>query len=136
MLDSNGEARFVKRLYIADNAALANGLGGPNPTLTSQALATRTAEKIFQTYFGGDAWVGRETPISSIDDRVTSAVLGSGSDTGNGAGDRAGSNGLPATGGHSRMAVAGAAALATAAAITLGRRQVGHSHPPSDDTTD
>src|SRR5438309_10033975 len=76
VLDANAESRAVKRLFIADNAALANGLGGPNPTLTSQALATRTAEKIFQHYFDGDPWVGREAPVSSIDDRVTAAVLG------------------------------------------------------------
>ncbi|MQA13094.1 MAG: FAD-binding protein [Pseudonocardiaceae bacterium] len=75
VLDETAEARFVKRLYVADNAALANSLGGPNPTLTSQALATRTAEKIFQKYFGGDAFVGRESPMSSIDDRVTEGVL-------------------------------------------------------------
>ena len=43
-----GETRWVKRLLIADNSALANGLGGPNPTLTTQALATRTAEEIFR----------------------------------------------------------------------------------------
>ncbi len=49
----------VRRLFIADNSALANALGGPNPTLTSQALATRTAERIFQRYFGGAPWVAR-----------------------------------------------------------------------------
>jgi choline dehydrogenase-like flavoprotein len=75
VLDSNAEARFVRRLFIADNSALANSLGGPNPTLTAQALATRTAEKIFTRYFGGDPWVEREAPISSIDDRVTAAVF-------------------------------------------------------------
>jgi hypothetical protein len=75
VLKSTGEARFVKHLFIADNSALANGLGGPNPTLTTQAVATRTAEKIFQTYFDGDPWVRREDPISSIDDRVTRAVI-------------------------------------------------------------
>src|SRR5262249_13815616 len=53
VLDDTAEARSVKRLFIADNSALANALGGPNPTLTSQALATRTAEQIFQRYFGG-----------------------------------------------------------------------------------
>ena len=50
-------------------------LGGPNPTLTAQALATRTAEKIFQLYFGGDPWVRTESPMSSINDRVTKGVL-------------------------------------------------------------
>jgi len=74
VLDADAEARGVKRLFVADNAALANGLGGPNPTLTTQALATRTAEKIFVRYFGGDPWVGRESPVSSVDDTVTRAV--------------------------------------------------------------
>src|SRR5207245_4560775 len=78
VLDENCESRAVKRLFIADNSALPNALGGPNPTLTSQALATRTAEKIFQRYFGGDPWVGRESPVSSVDDTVTQAVLAAG----------------------------------------------------------
>jgi len=50
--DSNCEAKQVKRLYISDNSVLYNGLGGPNPTLTTQALATRPAEKIIEKYFG------------------------------------------------------------------------------------
>ena len=75
VLDENAEARSVKRLFVADNSALANALGGPNPTLTTQALATRTAEKIFARYFGGDPWVGRESPVSSIDPAVTAAVV-------------------------------------------------------------
>jgi choline dehydrogenase-like flavoprotein len=75
VLDRNAESRFVRRLFVADNSALPNALGGPNPTLTAQALATRTAEKIFTRYFGGDPWVRREAPLSSIDDRVTRAVL-------------------------------------------------------------
>jgi choline dehydrogenase-like flavoprotein len=78
VLDDTAEARWVKRLFIADNSALANALGGPNPTLTSQALATRTAEQIFQRYFGGDPWVTRESPVTSIDDRVTQAVIARG----------------------------------------------------------
>jgi choline dehydrogenase-like flavoprotein len=49
--DTNCEANQVKRLFIADNSVLYNGLGGPNPTLTTQALATRTAEKIISKYF-------------------------------------------------------------------------------------
>ena len=78
VLDSDAESRWVKRLFVADNSALPNGLGGPNPTLTTQALATRTAEKIFVRYFGGDPWIGRESPVSSVDDTVTQAVLAAG----------------------------------------------------------
>jgi len=78
VLDASAEARAVKRLFIADNSALANALGGPNPTLTTQALATRTAEKIFQRYFGGDPWVGREAPVISTADAVTQAVIARG----------------------------------------------------------
>jgi choline dehydrogenase-like flavoprotein len=74
VLDPSAEARFVKRLFVADNSALANCLGGPNPTLTTQALATRTAEKIFTRYFDGDPWVRRESPVASTDRRVTKAV--------------------------------------------------------------
>lgn len=75
VLDANAEARWVKRLFIADNAALANGIGGPNPTLTTQALATRTAEKIFRRYFDGDPWIREEAPVSSIDAVITQAVM-------------------------------------------------------------
>jgi choline dehydrogenase-like flavoprotein len=49
--DTNCEAYQVKRLFIADNSVLFNGIGGPNPTLTTQALASRTSEKIIQQYF-------------------------------------------------------------------------------------
>ena len=75
VLDETGEARFVERLFIASNSALPNALGGPNPTLTTQALATRTAEKLLQKYFGGQPFVGEQAPVQSIDDRVTRAVL-------------------------------------------------------------
>jgi choline dehydrogenase-like flavoprotein len=78
VVDENAEARGVKRLFIADNSALANGIGGLNPTLTMQALATRTAEKIFERYFDGEPWVKREAPVSSIDSAVTRAVLARG----------------------------------------------------------
>jgi choline dehydrogenase-like flavoprotein len=74
VLDDNAQAREVKRLFVADNSALANGIGGPNPTLTTQALATRTAEIIFRRYFGGEAWVRKEAPVSSISGAVTRAV--------------------------------------------------------------
>ncbi len=78
VLDTACESRAVKGLFIADNSALPNGLGGPNPTLSCQALATRTAEQIVMRYFGGDPWVGVEAPVSSIDDVVTAAVLDQG----------------------------------------------------------
>jgi choline dehydrogenase-like flavoprotein len=42
----SGEAREVEGLYVGDSSILPNGLGGPNPTLTIQALATRTADQI------------------------------------------------------------------------------------------
>ena len=80
VLNRNAEARAVPRLFVADNSALANAIGGPNPTLTTQALATRTAEKIFTRYFDGDPWVGDEEPISSISPSVTEAVLSIGTD--------------------------------------------------------
>jgi choline dehydrogenase-like flavoprotein len=85
--DENGAARAVRHLYIADNSVLANSLGGPNPTLTTQAVATRTAEKIFALEFGGDPWVGREAPMSSIDPVVTQAVLDT-NGAGHGKGER------------------------------------------------
>lgn len=75
VLDDSCEARGVKRLFIGDNSALANSLGGPNPTLTTQALATRTSEIIFERYFGGDRWVREESPVVSTDQRVTDALL-------------------------------------------------------------
>jgi len=74
VLDENAEARYVRRCFVADNSALANSLGGPNPTLTSQALATRTAEKIFERYFGGDPWIATEAPVPSTDAQVSAAL--------------------------------------------------------------
>ncbi len=78
VLDENAQSRWVEGLYVADNSALANGCGGSNPTLTTQALATRTAEKIMQTHFGAKPWVGTREPLSSVDESVTEAVLSRG----------------------------------------------------------
>lgn len=75
VVSATGEARFVQRLYIADNSMLANSLGGPNPTLATQAFATRTAEHIMTTYFGGDRWVGRDAPIVTTDARITRRMI-------------------------------------------------------------
>ena len=122
VLDETGEARFVKGLFIGDNAALSNGIGGPNPTITSQALATRTAEFIFQKYFDGDPWVTTDTPIQSIDDRVTAAVLGQDQPDP----DEGGGGGLPATG--AGLPVIGGAAIAAAAML---RRRNGGEAPGS-----
>jgi choline dehydrogenase-like flavoprotein len=74
VVDPNGESWSVPRLFVADTSALSNGVGGANPTLTAQALATRTAERIFTRCFSGTPWVGRESPVSSIDRAVTRAV--------------------------------------------------------------
>ena len=49
--DINCETNQIKRLFIADNSVHYNSLGGANPTLTTQALATRTSEKIVNKYF-------------------------------------------------------------------------------------
>jgi choline dehydrogenase-like flavoprotein len=78
VVNADCESLAVERIFVADNSSLPNALGGPNPTLTTQALATRTAERIFVRYFGGDPWVGRESPVSSIDDSVTAAVVAGG----------------------------------------------------------
>lgn len=53
VVDTSCEAYQVERLYIADNSVAYNALGGPNPTLTTQALATRTAEHLANKYFNG-----------------------------------------------------------------------------------
>jgi hypothetical protein len=97
-------------------------------------VATRTAEQIFTRYFDGDPWVLSDTPISSIDDRVTAAVLGTA------AGGPApaplpvappstgGASRLPATGGGGAPLV-GAAALAAAAAVRAGTRRLDGHRP-------
>ena len=74
VLDENAKSRWVDGLYVADNSALANALGGPNPTLTCQALATRTAEKIFVNEFSQDPFVGRLSPTVSTDPSITAAL--------------------------------------------------------------
>ncbi|TDD90606.1 GMC family oxidoreductase [Saccharopolyspora karakumensis] len=71
VVDHGGEARAVRRLFVADNSALANSVGGPNPTITTQAVATRTAEHVFQRYFGGDPWVRSQAPVVSTDTRIS-----------------------------------------------------------------
>lgn len=49
--DAGGETHEVEGLFVGDTSALPNGLGGPNPTLTAQALAARTAAEIFTRHF-------------------------------------------------------------------------------------
>lgn len=51
VVDDSCESYQTKRLYIADNSVHFNALGGANPTLTTQALATRTADKMAEKYF-------------------------------------------------------------------------------------
>jgi choline dehydrogenase-like flavoprotein len=51
VVDENAEAYNVDRLFVGDHSALANGVGGPNPTNSGQALALRTADRIAALYF-------------------------------------------------------------------------------------
>jgi choline dehydrogenase-like flavoprotein len=51
VVDTACEAYDVDRLFVADHSALANSVGGVNPTNTGQALAARTAEKVVERYF-------------------------------------------------------------------------------------
>lgn len=71
VVDESGETRAVKGLFVGDNSALSNSVGGPNPTLTTQALATRTCEQIFRRYFKGDPWVSKGSPVESTDARIS-----------------------------------------------------------------
>ena len=138
VVDLNAESRAVKRLFVADTAALSNGAGGANPTLTTQALATRTAERIFQLYFGGDPFVGKEAPVPSVDDVVTRAVLGIGPGAAPAPAPPAVLAGrpevLPATGG-SEHRLLGALALGGGVAAGMAARRVrvaGHAGDPAD----
>jgi choline dehydrogenase-like flavoprotein len=78
VVDQWCESHFVPGLFIADNSALANSVAGCNPTLTTQAMVTRSAERVLQKYFGGDPWVGTTDPVTSIDPKVTNAVVARG----------------------------------------------------------
>ncbi|MGZ4140787.1 MAG: GMC oxidoreductase, partial [Actinomycetota bacterium] len=51
VVDPGGEAHGVSRLFICDTSIFPNGIGGPNPTLTAQAVATKIAEGIVSRYF-------------------------------------------------------------------------------------
>jgi len=51
VVDEACEAYDVERLFVADHSALANGVGGANPTNTGQALAARTADRIVDRHF-------------------------------------------------------------------------------------
>lgn len=51
VVDTGCEAHLVERLFVADTSVFPNGIGGPNPTLTAQAVATRAAGIIAERYF-------------------------------------------------------------------------------------
>ena len=51
VVDPSGEAHAVARLFICDTSIFPNGIGGPNPTLTAQAVATMISERIVDRYF-------------------------------------------------------------------------------------
>jgi choline dehydrogenase-like flavoprotein len=50
VVDTGCESFAVDRLFVADHSALANSVGGPNPTNTGQALALRTADHVAERY--------------------------------------------------------------------------------------
>ncbi|MEU4454399.1 GMC family oxidoreductase N-terminal domain-containing protein [Nocardioides sp. NPDC023903] len=75
VVDHSGETRAVKRLFVADNSALPNSVGGPNPTLTMQAMVTRISEHIVTRYFDGEGWVAKGSPVISTDSRITRGLV-------------------------------------------------------------
>lgn len=71
VVDKNLESWEVKRLFVCDASSLPDSLGGPNPTLTTQMFATKTAEHIATRYFDRDPFVkqgkGRTHPAGFSD---------------------------------------------------------------------
>ncbi|HET7481725.1 MAG TPA: GMC family oxidoreductase [Actinomycetota bacterium] len=65
VVDKNQEAWEVQRLYVCDASSLPDSLGGPNPTLTTFAFATRTAEHIAVHEFGRDPFVKSGDGVTS-----------------------------------------------------------------------
>ena len=51
VVDGGCEAHEVSGLFVGDSSVLPNGLGGAPPTLTTQALALRTARTVLKRYF-------------------------------------------------------------------------------------
>jgi hypothetical protein len=93
-------------------------------------VATRTAEYIFQRYFDGDPWVATDTPISSIDDRVTAAVLGQAQPQPVALPVGSPVDVLPATGPSGPSPLLGAAALGAAGALLHLRDRGSRGHAP------
>jgi choline dehydrogenase-like flavoprotein len=50
VVNADGEAHEVEHLFVGDSSIIPS-VGGANPTLTAQALATRTADRIAGRYF-------------------------------------------------------------------------------------
>ena len=116
VVNANGESWEVQRLFIADASSLPDGLGGPNPTLTTQMFATRTAEYIATHYFDRKPFVkeglGRTTPAGF-------PVPASAAPTR----PRPGGGGtLADTGGGAAAAAAGSAVLIAGATLAVANR--------------
>ena len=72
---------FSRRELLRRAAALAVASRLPWSQHASAATSPRetlAALVDFVCYFGGEPWVGRESPVSSVDDTVTAAVLSAG----------------------------------------------------------
>lgn len=51
----SGESHHVDGLFVGDSSIPPNGLGGPNPTLTAQAVAARTADAVALPLLSGES---------------------------------------------------------------------------------
>ncbi|MBW3657947.1 MAG: GMC family oxidoreductase, partial [Actinobacteria bacterium] len=125
VVDGNQESWQVKGLFITDASSLPDGLGGPNPTLTNQMFATRTAEHIAVTRFGRDPFVvagaGRTTPAGFGPGETAVPVVAPGHRH-DAPASGGGTSTLPATGGGS--VVVSAAAITAAWALRRRERAV------------
>ncbi len=74
VLDANAEARWVSRLFVADNAALANGLGGPKPDADDSGARHPNRGEDLPEVLRWRPWVARESPAASTDERITKAL--------------------------------------------------------------
>lgn len=69
VVDANCEAIGAKGIYVADTTVLPNGLGGPNPAHTLQALALRTSEALASALLSDAQWNDWKEKVATSKDR-------------------------------------------------------------------